>query len=168
MLNSRDDDDALIESVGPFPPESMIWPTAAPGIHDRILNVTLSALRGRRRRWQAVRTLALILVFAGGVVAGRFAWRVEETEQKTSRVPVPVEARIPVGDDPALLEMRAEHPPTDDAGRLLRRAGDLFLLERMDIRAATRCYGRYLQLTPEDRVPDLEDTWLLASLKRTF
>ncbi len=162
------DDEALIENMGPFPPESYIWPMAATGFHDHVLHETLSALRGRRKRWQAMRAAALVLVFALGVAAGRVSSGVAETEQQTSHVSATIEAEIPEGDDPALLEIRAEHPPTGNAAQLFLRAGDLFLLERMDIRAAMRCYGRYLRLAPEDRAPDLDDTWLLASLKRTF
>jgi hypothetical protein len=168
MSSSPDDDDALMEGMGPLPQESMIWPAVAPGMHDRILGETLVALRGRRRRWQAVRVAAFILVFLGGAVSGRFAWVDREGEQNAPRDSEPFEAEALIGDDPAVLEIRAEHPATADAAHLLRRAGDLFLVERMDIRAATRCYGRYLRLTPQDRAAQLDDTWLLASLKRTF
>ena len=168
MSSSHDDDDALIAGTDSYPPESMIWPMPAPGIHDRILIGTLASLRGRRRRWQIVRSLAMVLVFAGGVAAGRVAWTSDEPQDETPGVLAPIEAELPFEDDPMLLEMRAEHPLTVDAARLLRRAGDLFLSERMDIRGATRCYGRYLKLTPDDRSPGREDTWLLASLKRTF
>jgi hypothetical protein len=69
---------------------------------------------------------------------------------------------------PAQLELTAEQ--TDDrpaAARRFREAGDRYLREFADYRAALRCYRNFLdEADPADRVVGPDDTWLLTSLKR--
>jgi hypothetical protein len=69
---------------------------------------------------------------------------------------------------PAELELEAEKTLVKaEAARRFREAGDLYLRDYADYRAALRCYRNFLdEADPADRVVTPEDTWLLTSLKR--
>jgi len=104
-------------------------------------------------------------------------------EPEVIRVEVPV-AQAPVADapgslppkeeppapklSPAELELAAEQAPEKaEAARRFREAGDRYLREFADYRAALRCYRNFLdEAAPPDRAVAPDDTWLLTSLKR--
>jgi hypothetical protein len=69
---------------------------------------------------------------------------------------------------PAELELAAEQiddKPT--AARRFREAGDRYLKDLADYRAALRCYRNFLdEADLADRAVTPDDTWLLTSLKR--
>lgn len=69
---------------------------------------------------------------------------------------------------PADLELVAEQTAEKaEAARRFREAGDLYLREYADYRAALRCYRNFLdEADPADRAVAPDDTWLLISLKR--
>ncbi len=69
---------------------------------------------------------------------------------------------------PAEIELAAEQVPNKaEAARRFREAGDRYLKELADYRAALRCYRNFLdEADPADRVVSPDDTWLLTSLKR--
>jgi hypothetical protein len=69
---------------------------------------------------------------------------------------------------PAELELAAEQAPEKaEAARRFREAGDRYLREFADYRAALRCYRNFLdEAAPPDRAVAPDDTWLLISLKR--
>ena len=69
---------------------------------------------------------------------------------------------------PADLELLAEQTPEKaEAARRFRQAGDRYLREFADYRAALRCYRNFLdEADPADRAVAPDDTWLLTSLKR--
>ena len=69
---------------------------------------------------------------------------------------------------PAELELAAEQAPEKaEAARRFREAGDRYLREFADYRAALRCYRNFLdEAAPPDRSVAPDDTWLLTSLKR--
>jgi hypothetical protein len=69
---------------------------------------------------------------------------------------------------PADLELAAEQMPEKAAAaRRFREAGDRYLREFADYRAALRCYRNFLdEADPADRAVSADDTWLLTSLKR--
>ena len=69
---------------------------------------------------------------------------------------------------PAELELAAEQVPDKaEAARRFRAAGDRYLKELADYRAALRCYRNFLdEAAPADRAVAPDDTWLLSSLKR--
>jgi len=78
--------------------------------------------------------------------------------------PVPqVKARTP-----AELELEAEQIAVKaEAARRFREAGDRYLLDLADYRGALRCYRNFLdEADPADMAVGVNDTWLLASLKR--
>jgi hypothetical protein len=69
---------------------------------------------------------------------------------------------------PAQLELVAEQTTVKaEAARRFREAGDLYVRELADYRAALRCYRYFLdEADPADRAISPDDTWLLTSLKR--
>jgi hypothetical protein len=69
---------------------------------------------------------------------------------------------------PAELELAAEQAPEKaEAARRFREAGDRYLREFADYRAALRCYRNFLdEADPADQAVSPADTWLLTSLKR--
>jgi hypothetical protein len=69
---------------------------------------------------------------------------------------------------PADLELLAEQTAEKaEAARRFREAGDRYLREFADYRAALRCYRNFLdEADPADRAVAPDDTWLLTSLKR--
>ena len=80
----------------------------------------------------------------------------------------PPPAPVAVARSPAELELEAEQiAERAEAARRFRAAGDRYLLDRADYRAALRCYRNFLdEADPADRAVAADDTWLLASLKR--
>jgi len=83
---------------------------------------------------------------------------------KTDSPPAPP-ARVA---SPAELELRAEMTLVKaDAARQFREAGDLYLRDQANYRAALRCYRNFLdEADPADLAVTPDDTWLLTSLKR--
>jgi len=69
---------------------------------------------------------------------------------------------------PAELELEAEKTLVKaEAARRFREAGDVYLRDYADYRAALRCYRNFLdEADPTDLIVVPEDTWLLTSLKR--
>jgi hypothetical protein len=69
---------------------------------------------------------------------------------------------------PAELELQAEQAPGKaEAARLFREAGDRYLRDYADYRAALRCYRNFLdEADPDALSVSADDTWLLTSLKR--
>jgi hypothetical protein len=69
---------------------------------------------------------------------------------------------------PAELELQAEKTLVKaESARRFREAGDLYLRDYADYRAALRCYRNFLdEADPADRRITPDDTWLLTSLKR--
>ena len=69
---------------------------------------------------------------------------------------------------PAELELEAEKTLVKaEAARRFREAGDVYLRDYADYRAALRCYRNFLdEADPADLTVTPEDTWLLTSLKR--
>lgn len=78
-----------------------------------------------------------------------------------------VETR-PREQSPAELELAAEQIlERAEAARRFREAGDRYLRDYADYRAALRCYRNFLdEADPADRAVTPSDTWLLSSLKR--
>ena len=70
--------------------------------------------------------------------------------------------------DPAEMLRRVSSVPPADRIRLLKQAGDAYLLARGDLEGALHCYRQLLELASPDTTARLEgdDTWLLAALKQ--
>jgi hypothetical protein len=82
--------------------------------------------------------------------------------------PPPTKPEPPPVLTPAQLELLAEQTTIKaESARRFREAGDRYLKELADYRAALRCYRNFLdEADPADRAVTPDDTWLLTSLKR--
>jgi hypothetical protein len=155
--------------------------TPKPTAPNEALKEALLARTARRVRLRAWRRRAMI----AGVCALFFALGLATTRLRPAPAPrvvyieVPVEVKVPAevippaadapgSPSPAELELAAEQ--LDDrpaAARRFREAGDLYLRDRGDYRAALRCYRNFLdEADPAERAVGPDDTWLLSSLKR--
>jgi hypothetical protein len=151
-------------------------------LKEALLARTSRRVRFRAWRRRALAAGACLSCFALGVVT---TWLRPEPAPQVVYVEVPAEVRAPVANapgspvppkeqlpakvvTPAELELAAEQ--VDDkpaAARRFREAGDRYLRDLGDYRAALRCYRNFLdEADPADRAAGPDDTWLLSSLKR--
>jgi hypothetical protein len=70
-------------------------------------------------------------------------------------------------DDPWQLRQQVANASPSQRIQLLRRAGDLYLTNSLDVESALNCYRQMLELSPRPAQAsvDPDDTWLLAELK---
>ena len=80
----------------------------------------------------------------------------------------PSKGPVPRVLSPPQLELEAEKTLVKaESARRFREAGDLYLRDYADYRAALRCYRNFLdEADPADLRITPDDTWLLTSLKR--
>ncbi|HEX3148753.1 MAG TPA: hypothetical protein VHR66_11755 [Gemmataceae bacterium] len=154
---------------------SPIPATVNQGVKAAILERTtrqVTLVRARRRVTEVVACLVCV----------GFGWTLSlfrpSPERVTNTVYVPVPtlvANASGSPGPAAktrsateLELEAEQITVKaEAARRFRDAGDRYLSDLADYRAALRCYRNFLdEAEPADRVVSPEDTWLLTSLKR--
>jgi hypothetical protein len=154
--------------------------TPRPVAANDALRVKLLDRTGRRVRFAgrvrlAARGAVCLLCFAAGL--GVAWWQPVAESQSVSvvvrRAPVvevqgstpAVVERVP---SPAELELEAEKSLVkSESARRFREAGDRYLRDYADYRAALRCYRNFLDEAEAEQLriaPD--DTWLLTSLKR--
>jgi hypothetical protein len=151
-----------------------------PASANETLKADLLDRTGRRVRFVgrmrlAKRAAVCLGCFAAGAVIAGFRpgadQRIESVAVRTVRVaddagtPPAVVERVK---SPAELELEAEKTLVKaEAARRFREAGDRYLRDYADYRAALRCYRNFLDEAEPDQLritPD--DTWLLTSLKR--
>ena len=150
--------------------------TANEALKTDLLDRTARRVRARLWRRRAVQ---------GGVCLACFGLGYATTLLRPPMVPEVVYVSVPtlpapVTDAPSLpkdeprpmspadLELLAEQASEKaEAARRFREAGDRYLRDYADYRAALRCYRNFLDdADAVDRVVSPEDTWLLTSLKR--
>ncbi len=153
-------------------------PADVAALRERLLRDTLQVVRGHRRRKQALRTASWGLAYAAGVLSAWFGLRhftsdaaPRETiavqqpspQEKMTTVKQPPQKRV----TPEYLRAQVAGAQRAEQIELLRRAGDLYLNERNDLRSAVTCYQQVLELaeTPEQLAVLPDDSWLLAELK---
>jgi len=159
-------DDELLEPA-PASANAELKATILAGTSRRV-----ASMRGRRRATEVVACLVCV----------GFGWTLSlfrpSPDSVTNTVYVPVST--PVADapgspgpvvkmrTPAELELEAEQITVKaESARRFREAGDRYLNEFADYRAALRCYRNFLdEADPADRTVSADDTWLLTSLKR--
>ena len=149
-------------------------PAGDPALRDRLRGRTAGVVRRRTWLHRFGRASVVLVAFAGGVAVQRFAVGPEVRELVvTVEVPAAVEAPAPPPvavpeRTPGELELLAEQADDPaEAARLFRSAGDRYLKDRDDLRAALRCYRNFLDAAGDaDLSASPADTWLLASLKR--
>jgi len=175
MEEDRDEDDApLIDGMPELPGGSFRLPRAPAGLRETVLERTTRAVRARRGRRRLAVAVALAVAWAAGagttrlldVIDGRRARDLAEAP----RAPAPsraIEAAADAVLDPQAILRQVSRAPMEDRIRLLKQAGDAYLLARGDLEKALDCYRQLLELAPEARTrPDDGDTWLLAALKQ--
>ncbi|HVK10105.1 MAG TPA: hypothetical protein VM597_15155 [Gemmataceae bacterium] len=154
------DDDLLTPHEVPPPP----------GFREGLADRTARLVRTRARFRAAGRLVLPVVGFLAGLGV---AWiqptpgpRVEYVTVEVE-VPIPVAVPPPSPPSPAELELRAEQLTVKaESARVYREAGDRYLREWADHRAALRCYRNFLDMAgPGDLAAAREDTWLLTSLK---
>lgn len=145
------------------------------GLKSNLLSRTAGRVRFDRRIRIVGRIGICIACFAAGLgVALLRPERASIVEYVVVRnEPGPVKPNVPSAPpsralSAAELELQAEQTLVKaDAARRFREAGDIYLRDYADYRAALRCYRNFLdEADPADRVVTPEDTWLLTSLKR--
>jgi hypothetical protein len=141
-----------------------------PGFREELLDLTTRLVRRRARLRSAGRLLLPLACFLAGLAVAWFRPAPEPRVEYVTvevEVPVPVPVLPPSPPSPAELELRAEQLTVKaEAARAYREAGDLYLREWADHRAALRCYRNFLDMAGRDELtPAREDTWLLTSLK---
>lgn len=134
---------------------------------------TARLVRTRARFRSPRRALVPVVCFLAGVAV---AWYRPAPEPRVEYITVREEVAVPVvvpppspppPVSPAALELQAEQLSVKaEAARLYREAGDRYLRDWADHRAALRCYRNFLDLAgPTELVVVRDDTWLLTSLK---
>jgi hypothetical protein len=145
-------------------------------LRAELLNRTTRRVRFAGRARTAVRVGVCLACFAAGAAT---TYVRPAPEPRTVYVQVPA---APVADalqspepssaarvmSPAEVELEAEKAVLKaESARLFREAGDRYLRDYADYRAALRCYRNFLdEADPDALTNSTDDTWLLTSLKR--
>jgi len=142
-------------------------------LQSHLMDRTIRLVRTRARLRFAGKVALPVACFLAGLSV---AWLRPAPEPRVEYVPVREEVPVPGPTpppsppppvSPAELELRAEQLTVKaEAARLYREAGDRYLRDWADHRAALRCYRNFLDAAaPTDLVVARDDTWLLTSLK---
>ena len=147
--------------------------------NDPLKAELLARTEGRLHFDQRMRLVGRVGICAAFFVAGLAVALLRPTPDAPTvyvqvPVPVPPAADAPASPavvralSPAQIELEAEQLLVKtEAARRFREAGDLYLRDYADYRAALRCYRNFLdEADPADRRITPDDTWLLTSLKR--
>jgi hypothetical protein len=159
--------------------DELLTPKPATGneqLRAELLSRTTQRVRFAGRARTAARVGACLACFSAGAAT---TYLRPAPEPRTVYVEIPA---APVADaprspeappaarvlSPAELELEAEKAVVKaESARLFREAGDRYLRDHADYRAALRCYRNFLdEADPDARTISADDTWLLTSLKR--
>ncbi|HEY8503756.1 MAG TPA: hypothetical protein VIL46_04185 [Gemmataceae bacterium] len=155
----------------------LLNPGASPAdvlFRERLRRCTERRLRRRRVRRRLLLAGALAACYAAGL-ATFWLLRPPPPEPQVIEVvrveKVPAGGAVPPAPRPQLsgydLELLAEQADGPEAAELFRAAGDRYLNDEGNYKAALRCYAHYLDLAPaSERVVSAgSDNWLLIALK---
>jgi hypothetical protein len=173
-------EDSLLPGLD-YPSGSFDLPADLTALRSRLLRDTTHVVHGRRRRKKFLRMAGWGMAYAAGALSVWFALRpvtsVESPKEAIAVQQPPKAAPTTTKKQPALsrrvtpeeLRARVAGAKRDEQIELLRRAGDLYLNERNDLRSAVTCYQQVLELaeTPEQLAVLPDDSWLLAELKNS-
>jgi len=159
--------------------DELLTPRPAPAndaLQAELLSLTAGRLRFDRRTRLASRIGMFVACFAAGLsmallrpppasVTEYVVVRNESRPKAKADSPPAPPSRVASA---AELELQAEQTLVKaESARQFREAGDLYLRDHANYRAALRCYRNFLdEADPVDRAVAPEDTWLLTSLKR--
>jgi hypothetical protein len=166
------DDLPLIDGLEKLPPDGFELPRPPDGLQDRIFALTARQIRTRSRRRVYRLVAAALVVYAAGFFTSR-AVRFGPVEAPTpARSDSGVESiaanRSPPAADPDATLRRVRSAPPPERPRLLKQAGDEYLIASGDLDGALHCYRQFLEIASDDERTrsDPGDTWLLGSLKQ--
>ncbi len=171
-----DDDVPLIEGLSSVP-SSAFEPYPVPSdLRERLLAATGRRVRATRALRRGVAFLVLMATFAAGHLSATWLARERETAAEfPGRPPSGTEplTSAPGGDPRRLLaevrgyEQRLPEVSLDEPARLLKEAGDGFLIQEADVGEALRCYEQHLEILASIGTVEVEpgDTWLWTALK---
>jgi hypothetical protein len=161
------------------PLDDLLRPSTGAGgdetLRRRLLDQTIRALRGRRRRRVAVWVAALAACYVAGVLT--FYWlgprRIERIEvvQKAPTpepsTPTPVKPAAPDAKPASAVAMEWKAFDADQhRPELYRKAGDRYMNEDADPASALRCYGQSLNgSSDKDLAISVNDDYLLMLVK---
>jgi hypothetical protein len=158
--------------------DELLTPRQVTG-NDALRAELLARTAGQLHAGRRLRLAGRVAVCAACFVAGlAVAWFRPAPEPRTVYVAVhePAPPAVTPDSQPptprtltaADLELAAEQvTEKTEAARRFREAGDRYLRDYADYRAALRCYRNFLdEADPADLRVVPEDTWLLTSLKR--
>lgn len=183
MSESRGEHDESLLSDLEFPAGAFDLPDHVAALRERVLRETTQVVRGHRRRKRTLRVAGWGMAYAAGVLSAWFGLRqltespreamtaqqtTPETKEAVARKEPSKTAAPQRRTTPEELRARVAGANRDEQIDLLRRAGDLYLNERNDLRSAVTCYQQVLELaeTPEQLAVLPDDSWLLAELKQ--
>ena len=182
MSQEEPEEPLLSAGLEGVPAEAFRPPEASPDFRRRVLAQTTARLRARARRRRAGMAAMVLCAYAAGVCTIGVVADFEplRKHQAKTRLPQPLAPAVaePAQSQPALappprqaydaeaFAVQLAAAPPAERGRLLRSAGDRYL-EQGDLRYATQCYRRLLNLVEPDAgyAVEARDSWLLATLK---
>jgi len=176
-----DEDEPLLEEGG-LSPEAWRTLLAPAGLREALLALTSAELRARARRRRTLFAGAVAAAYAAGlatafVILGGLPESegpvpaVSETAHEES-VPETAPAHPVFSsdmlNDPEQFALLLARSPREQQVALLKTAGDTYLNEFGEVEQALHCYRRLLSIEPPvgDTQSNLDDTWLLRSLKQ--
>jgi hypothetical protein len=152
-----------------LPPSVFDVPEDSARLRDAILRQGDAVLRRRRVRRRASHAFVAVAIYLLGFGSAHL---IESGRPGAPVAPAPDQPQTDASpraelSDPELLEQLARRGSRKRLPERLRRAGDLYLEQRSDVRSALRCYTDYIARAPDaERVATgSDDTWLLAALK---
>lgn len=154
------------------------WPKPPDDLRRKLLEETTRIVRRRAAGRRCRMAVGWGLAYAAGLVTAWLALRQEPaaparpekssvrqvaTNEAARQTPQEDLDRLP----PAELRRRVADAPRPEQIRLLRMAGDRYLLGSADVESALDCYRQVIELTPPGELVghDSGDSWLLAELK---
>ncbi len=176
-----DENEPLLEGNG-LPAGAWRFPSAPEGFREALLTRTSAHVRARARRRRLVIAGAVAAAYVAGLATAFGALNampgrkdhlpVISEVSHPEPVPAPTTAQSALApdiwDDPEQFALLYARSPRDRQAELLKAAGDRYLNEFADVKQALNYYRRLLAIAPPEHgtEPDLDDTWLLRSLKQ--
>lgn len=168
-----------IFSREPDPLDGMLRPPSPPdteALRQTVYTQTRRVLHRRRRVRQFAYAAGLLVSFAAGLLAMRFATPApipspapEVVVNPPKELPPPDKPPTPPSPTPQETALAQEWRAFDSLkgrGALYREAGDRYLKEENDPQSALRCFSNALDNgTEEDLAISSNDNWLLMAIK---
>jgi len=175
MRNSGHEEEQLWEGIATLSPSDFDTPEASDIFRESLLARTSTHVQARPRRRRMLTMAFVGLAYCAGLATMSLrdgqdsaeiapVAAVQELAPKLETAPRNTNALTANSEKLAYRVAMASEP---EQRRLLKAAGDQYLLGRGDPGRATQCYGRLLDLMETDEATTVTstDNWLLATLK---